>query len=87
DTHWCSYCDKAVSPFSDSLYCSDECLRQDALQHHPVFGYDFSEYRGFLSTNATERRTSWGTVNQQESSNNSTTTAPSSSLPHLHHHS
>ncbi|KAI8138158.1 hypothetical protein BJV82DRAFT_631972 [Fennellomyces sp. T-0311] len=76
DTHWCSYCDNAVSPYSDSLYCSDECLRQDALQHHPMLGYNFSEYRGFLTTNAVERRTSW----DDDSSNSS------SQYSQQHHH-
>ncbi|KAI7875264.1 uncharacterized protein EV154DRAFT_77264 [Mucor mucedo] len=30
DTNWCTFCDCAVSPYSDSVYCSDECYRRDA---------------------------------------------------------
>ncbi|CAO3679415.1 unnamed protein product [Rhizopus stolonifer] len=47
DTNWCTFCDSAISPHSDSLYCSERCLRQDALLHHPLLGYDFSELQGF----------------------------------------
>lgn len=50
DTNWCTFCDSAISPFSDSLYCSDECLKQDALMHHPMLGYDYSDLNGFPHT-------------------------------------
>ncbi|OAD69865.1 hypothetical protein PHYBLDRAFT_171887 [Phycomyces blakesleeanus NRRL 1555(-)] len=51
DTNWCTYCDSAVSPFSDSLYCSEECLKKDALAHHPMLGYDFIDLRSFPRNN------------------------------------
>ncbi|KAG2207460.1 hypothetical protein INT46_007227 [Mucor plumbeus] len=47
DTNWCTFCDNAISPFSDSLYCSEDCLRQDALMHHPMLGYDYADLEGF----------------------------------------
>ncbi|KAI8641739.1 hypothetical protein BD408DRAFT_417585 [Parasitella parasitica] len=47
DTNWCTFCDNAISPYSDSLYCSEECLRQDALMHHPMLGYDYADLEGF----------------------------------------
>ncbi|KAG2218490.1 hypothetical protein INT45_011671, partial [Circinella minor] len=90
DTNWCAYCDKAVSTFSDSLYCSDECLKSDALAHSPMLGYDFSEYRGFLSTNVLERRTSWGdeeSISSVQSSSSSSSLLSSSSHHRQHHHS
>lgn len=47
DTNWCTFCDNAISAYSDSLYCSEDCLRQDALMHHPMLGYDYAELKGF----------------------------------------
>ncbi|KAI8083133.1 uncharacterized protein BX664DRAFT_339883 [Halteromyces radiatus] len=47
DDHWCTNCDKAISAFSNSLYCSEECLRADALNHHPLLGYDYAELKDF----------------------------------------
>ncbi|KAI9031770.1 hypothetical protein CLU79DRAFT_730045 [Phycomyces nitens] len=47
DLNWCTYCDKSVSALSDSLYCSQECLRSDALNHHPLLGYDYAEFKDF----------------------------------------
>ncbi|KAI9275999.1 hypothetical protein BY458DRAFT_539357 [Sporodiniella umbellata] len=47
DTNWCTFCDNAISHYSDSLYCSEECLKQDALRHHPLLGYDYAELDGF----------------------------------------
>ncbi|KAI8889948.1 hypothetical protein K501DRAFT_328742 [Backusella circina FSU 941] len=29
DTNWCTYCDNAINRDSDSLYCSENCLRKD----------------------------------------------------------
>ncbi|KAI9273526.1 hypothetical protein EDC94DRAFT_197655 [Helicostylum pulchrum] len=34
DTNWCTFCDCAVSPFSNSVYCSDECRKRDASAHN-----------------------------------------------------
>ncbi|KAI9006669.1 hypothetical protein CLU79DRAFT_779645 [Phycomyces nitens] len=45
--NWCTFCDKAVSAFSNSLYCSEDCLRSDALNHHPLLGYDYAELKDF----------------------------------------
>ncbi|KAI7869577.1 hypothetical protein BDF14DRAFT_1782805 [Spinellus fusiger] len=45
--NWCTYCDNAVSAFSNSLYCSEACLRADALHHHPLLGYDYAELKDF----------------------------------------
>ncbi|CAO3692719.1 unnamed protein product [Umbelopsis ramanniana] len=45
--NWCTFCDNAINPFSNSLYCSEACLRGDALNHHPLLGYDFSELQDF----------------------------------------
>ncbi|KAI8332013.1 hypothetical protein BC941DRAFT_437254 [Chlamydoabsidia padenii] len=47
DDHWCTNCDKAINAFSNSLYCSEECLRADALNHHPLLGYDYAELKDF----------------------------------------
>ncbi|KAI8375998.1 uncharacterized protein BYT42DRAFT_573049 [Radiomyces spectabilis] len=47
DLNWCTYCDSAISPFSNSLYCSEDCLRSDALNHHPLLGYDYAELKDF----------------------------------------
>ncbi|GAN05383.1 hypothetical protein MAM1_0089d04853 [Mucor ambiguus] len=37
DTNWCTFCDCAVSPFSNSIYCSEDCFRRDALPHDPLY--------------------------------------------------
>lgn len=37
DTNWCTFCDCAVSPFSNSIYCSEDCFRKDALLHDPLY--------------------------------------------------
>ncbi|KAI7898190.1 uncharacterized protein BX663DRAFT_525996 [Cokeromyces recurvatus] len=37
DTNWCTYCDCAVSPYSNSIYCSEDCFKRDALTNHPLF--------------------------------------------------
>ncbi|KAI9250019.1 hypothetical protein BY458DRAFT_559776 [Sporodiniella umbellata] len=47
DLNWCTFCDKAVSPFSESLYCSEQCLRADALRNHPLLGYTYPEFTDF----------------------------------------
>ncbi|KAI8144685.1 hypothetical protein BJV82DRAFT_605863 [Fennellomyces sp. T-0311] len=47
DLNWCTYCDNAIEGHSNSLYCSDECLRSDALNHHPLLGYDYADLRDF----------------------------------------
>ncbi|KAI9313080.1 hypothetical protein BX666DRAFT_1839652, partial [Dichotomocladium elegans] len=47
DLNWCTSCDKAISHYSESLYCSDDCLRADALRNHPLLGYDWHEFVNF----------------------------------------
>ncbi|KAI8341300.1 hypothetical protein BC941DRAFT_416476 [Chlamydoabsidia padenii] len=47
DLQWCTTCDKAIQAYSNSLYCSEECLRQDAISHHPMLGYDFADLKDF----------------------------------------
>ncbi|KAI8371183.1 hypothetical protein EDC96DRAFT_501735 [Choanephora cucurbitarum] len=47
DLNWCTYCDNAINALSNSLYCSEECLRSDALNHHPLLGYDYAELKDF----------------------------------------
>ncbi|KAI8880728.1 hypothetical protein K501DRAFT_254551 [Backusella circina FSU 941] len=47
NTNWCTYCDSAITHMSDSLYCSESCLRSDALNHHPLLGYDYAELKDF----------------------------------------
>lgn len=29
------------------MYCSEDCLRSDALNHHPLLGYDYAELKDF----------------------------------------
>ncbi|ORZ18181.1 hypothetical protein BCR42DRAFT_413301 [Absidia repens] len=53
DDHWCTNCDKAINAFSNSLYCSEECLRADALNHHPLLGYDYAELKNFPRSSPT----------------------------------
>ncbi|KAH8548278.1 hypothetical protein BGW37DRAFT_507326 [Umbelopsis sp. PMI_123] len=46
DLNWCPVCDQKI--FSgNALYCSQECLRDDALRRNPLLGYDFSELQDF----------------------------------------
>ncbi|KAI9313826.1 hypothetical protein BX666DRAFT_1828936, partial [Dichotomocladium elegans] len=47
DLNWCTYCDNAINAFSDSLYCSEQCLRSDALRNHPLLGYTYQEFVDF----------------------------------------
>ncbi|KAI9244356.1 hypothetical protein BDA99DRAFT_421860, partial [Phascolomyces articulosus] len=47
DLNWCTFCDNAVNSFSNSLYCSEECLRADALNRNPLLGYDWQEFKDF----------------------------------------
>ncbi|KAI8576966.1 hypothetical protein K450DRAFT_254457 [Umbelopsis ramanniana AG] len=46
DLNWCPVCDQKI--FSgNALYCSQACLRDDALRRNPLLGYDFSELQDF----------------------------------------
>lgn len=48
DLNWCTYCDSAILSNSESLYCSEKCLKLDALHHHPLLGYKYPEYQYFF---------------------------------------
>ncbi|EIE91353.1 hypothetical protein G6F46_009970 [Rhizopus delemar] len=58
DLNWCTFCDKAVSPFSESLYCSEQCLRADALRNHPLLGYTYPEFTDFPRPKSTKHSSS-----------------------------
>lgn len=80
DTNWCTFCDNAISAYSDSLYCSEDCLKQDALMNHPMLGYNYSELKGFPHFQQKEempslvrRKTSIPTMTNHLSSTSSTT--------------
>ncbi|KAG2225662.1 hypothetical protein INT45_012134 [Circinella minor] len=47
DLNWCTYCDNAISAFSESLYCSELCLKKDALARNPLLGYNYQEFVDF----------------------------------------
>ncbi|KAL0079237.1 hypothetical protein J3Q64DRAFT_1624810, partial [Phycomyces blakesleeanus] len=47
DLNWCTFCDHAISQYSESLYCSEKCLRDDALRNHPLLGYTYREFVDF----------------------------------------
>ncbi|KAG2209107.1 hypothetical protein INT46_006271 [Mucor plumbeus] len=49
DLNWCTFCDNALSPFSKLLYCSDQCLKADALRNHPLLGYKYPECTNFFA--------------------------------------
>ncbi|GAN02510.1 hypothetical protein MAM1_0023d01954 [Mucor ambiguus] len=78
DTNWCTFCDNAISPYSDSLYCSEDCLRQDALMHHPMLGYDYAELEGFPHStqmpSLVRRKSSIPTLAASSNSNSSNST-------------
>jgi hypothetical protein len=42
----------------NSLYCSEDCLRSDALNHHPLLGYDYAELKDFPRSSPTLSATS-----------------------------
>ncbi|KAH8550243.1 hypothetical protein BGW37DRAFT_427608 [Umbelopsis sp. PMI_123] len=68
DTNWCTYCDKQISPFSSSLYCSEGCLRSDALNNHPMLGYQYPELQDFPHSSTSPTLTA--------ASSSSTTSSP-----------
>ncbi|KAI9301970.1 hypothetical protein BJ944DRAFT_270658 [Cunninghamella echinulata] len=79
DDHWCTNCDKAISAFSNSLYCSEECLRADALNHHPLLGYDYAELKDFPRSSPTLTSTSFMYSSSSNSSCSSSIYSPSQS--------
>ncbi|ORY93042.1 hypothetical protein BCR43DRAFT_526666 [Syncephalastrum racemosum] len=81
DLNWCTYCDNAVSAFSDSLYCSEQCLRADALRNHPLLGYTYQEFTDFPRPYS--KSTSSTTSSSDASSSPNTPTASPSLPPSL----
>ncbi|KAI8147770.1 hypothetical protein BJV82DRAFT_531805 [Fennellomyces sp. T-0311] len=83
DLNWCTYCDNAISAFSDSLYCSEQCLRADALRNHPLLGYNYQEFVDFPRPypSATKRPSCTSSISSPSSSPTLTaTTSCASSL-------
>ncbi|KAI8097084.1 uncharacterized protein BX664DRAFT_325537 [Halteromyces radiatus] len=72
DLSWCPSCDNAISPFSDSLYCSEECLRDDAIRRHPLLGYNYPELSDF--PRPLSKRPSFNSIYSSCSNNESSTT-------------
>lgn len=43
DTNWCTFCDRAVNPHLNAIYCSEECFQKDAKSHLPIYAtYPFN---------------------------------------------
>ncbi|KAI7882888.1 hypothetical protein K492DRAFT_160128 [Lichtheimia hyalospora FSU 10163] len=82
----CTYCDKALGAFNDSLYCSEECLRNDALNHHPLLGYDYAELKNFprnASTSFVLQRRSSSSLSSSISSVASSSSSPMTTPPNM----
>ncbi|KAI8883382.1 hypothetical protein K501DRAFT_272782 [Backusella circina FSU 941] len=47
DTNWCTFCDCAVDPYVNSIYCSEECFKKDSktIQRHQQHVKTSSFYR------------------------------------------
>ena len=54
----------------ESLYCSEQCLRDDALRNHPLLGYTYPEFTDFPRPNNS-------TNNHNHNHNNTYKTLPS----------
>ncbi|CAO3700595.1 unnamed protein product [Rhizopus stolonifer] len=78
DLNWCTFCDKAVSPFSESLYCSEQCLRADALRNHPLLGYTYPEFTDFPRPKPAPRQIPYAYSIYSSPSNSPALTASSS---------
>ncbi|KAG0741988.1 hypothetical protein G6F57_011912 [Rhizopus arrhizus] len=81
DLNWCTFCDKAVSPFSESLYCSEQCLRADALRNHPLLGYTYPEFTDFPRSKSTKHSSSSSIYSSPSSSPSLSASSTSSSQP------
>ncbi|KAI8343027.1 hypothetical protein BC941DRAFT_465199 [Chlamydoabsidia padenii] len=57
----------------DSLYCSEECLKADALRRHPLLGYTYPELTDF--PRPLSKRPSYNSLYSSCSSNDDTTTS------------
>ncbi|KAI7849753.1 hypothetical protein BDC45DRAFT_448221 [Circinella umbellata] len=65
DTNWCTYCDIAINPHSNSLYCSSECLKKDTIfYHHKVSRFSFPRCRKSMVFRSSSRR--FGITQQQQ---------------------
>ncbi|KAI9272947.1 hypothetical protein BDA99DRAFT_406085, partial [Phascolomyces articulosus] len=56
DLNFCTYCDTRISHYSKSLYCSEECLKTDALKNHPLLGYEWKDFVDFPRRSSSPRR-------------------------------
>ncbi|OBZ91904.1 hypothetical protein A0J61_00042 [Choanephora cucurbitarum] len=36
DTNWCTFCDCAIKPELDSIYCSEKCFQRDAFSYTTI---------------------------------------------------
>ncbi|KAI9496715.1 hypothetical protein BDB00DRAFT_743164, partial [Zychaea mexicana] len=77
DLNWCTYCDNAVNSFSNSLYCSEECLRADALNHHPLLGYDWQEFKDFPRSSSSSSASSMASPGLCSSASSVASASPS----------
>ncbi|KAG2175756.1 hypothetical protein INT44_000234 [Umbelopsis vinacea] len=67
DLNWCPVCDQKI--FSgNALYCSQACLRDDALRRNPLLGYDFSELQDFPRPYNNKQRRSFSSTSSATSS-------------------
>lgn len=67
DLNWCPVCDQKI--FSgNALYCSQACLRDDALRRNPLLGYDFSELQDFPRPHKQTPRRSFSSTSSATSS-------------------
>lgn len=64
--------------YKDSLYCSEQCLRTDALRNHPLLGYTYPEFTDF------PRPRTDSTVSSASTSPALTASSQSSTPPTLH---
>ncbi|CDS08587.1 hypothetical protein LRAMOSA09948 [Lichtheimia ramosa] len=71
DLSWCPVCDKAINAFSDSLYCSEQCLRADALRNHPLLGYNYEEFVDFPRPSCASKRNNTLSMSSSISSSSS----------------
>ncbi|KAI7872291.1 hypothetical protein BDF14DRAFT_1751697 [Spinellus fusiger] len=47
DLNWCPVCEKTI-PLDSSLYCSSNCLKQDAFSHSPLVEFHSSSLHDFF---------------------------------------
>ncbi|KAI7872292.1 hypothetical protein BDF14DRAFT_1751702 [Spinellus fusiger] len=47
DLNWCIYCDNAIRPFSNLLYCGERCMEADSISSQPSMNYASPEFIHF----------------------------------------